>query len=704
MVRQTWPERRERIRQLLRIPSENDVDEDGEAWLLDDLVWNPASRPDNREELDKLAFGDRDLNPLGTIAKGQFGLVDVVRCKIDERLYARKVVEKRLALRAREQCHPQVERDILLLARSRNTEWVPHLLCAFQSSEKLSLVMTYADSGSLWDIVESLADGACLPESDLLWWMPQAVCGIEWCHSQGFAHRDIKPHNFVFDSSKRLRLIDFGSAAKLLPPARDGVQLVPKRECLVPCGTCDYISPEVLGAHEEALVECETDDRDDTVQYDPNVGGYGKETDWWSFGAMFYELAFGIAPFYAKDVRRTYTKIIDHENNLVFPRTSQVSSSYVGFLKSLLCHHDARLGRRRSQPVQSHPYFKRIKWQALHKEQPPRSLHLPHYSSVPQPLAPDTSINDEGLSREIAEGKTAQPFDFSALFQSTMMSPSFAIGHSRSVNASMAAGKAQRPVEISNNESAFIGFSWGPEVNHFNRKPLPGPATPAFVNATPARRSTAAPHSDPLPSVAAFVTPMRGMTMSPAAATIPRSAMRRGLSDREALRQLVGCVTVSARKRVLQSGRTPRLPVLRGVAFRNSDDGGSVSGTNESETEDERPLPPSPSPSPRPSSRVSNRMTMMSDSMSSRSRAQTPDSRELTPPRSRSQNTTPTLEASVRVPTEVTARFPRRPLEIDDRFGEKEAALNLKLAEMGERHAALMKRISDLEQQLRQAK
>lgn len=44
--------------------------------------------------------------------------------------------------------------------------------------------------------------------------------------------------------------------------------------------------------------------------YEP--GGYGRETDWWSFGAMIYEMVYGVAPFFANDIRQTYLKIVDH--------------------------------------------------------------------------------------------------------------------------------------------------------------------------------------------------------------------------------------------------------------------------------------------------------------------------------------------------------------------------------------------------------
>lgn len=110
-------------------------------------------------------------------------------------------------------------------------------------------------------------------------------------------------------------LIDFGSAAPLLPPNSDGSQQVPKRHCLVPCGTCDYISPEILQCHEEALVALEMTDNPEGLSAisDHEPGGYGRETDWWSFGAMVYEMVYAIAPFFASDIRSTYLKIMDHQ-------------------------------------------------------------------------------------------------------------------------------------------------------------------------------------------------------------------------------------------------------------------------------------------------------------------------------------------------------------------------------------------------------
>lgn len=118
---------------------------------------------------------------------------------------------------------------------------------------------------------------------------------------------DVKPQNFVITATSHLKLIDFGSAAPLQPPdAETHIQYVLKRYCLLPCGTVDYIAPEILDMYEAALVAL---DLEESLKEEE---GYGKEVDWWSLGAMMFELTTGQAPFFADDISQTYLKIMNH--------------------------------------------------------------------------------------------------------------------------------------------------------------------------------------------------------------------------------------------------------------------------------------------------------------------------------------------------------------------------------------------------------
>lgn len=53
--------------------------------------------------------------------------------------------------------------------------------------------------------------------------------------------------------------------------------------------------------------------------------GYGKECDWWSLGAIFFECLVGYAPFCSDSPADTYKKIIDWPRYLSFPEEVYIS-------------------------------------------------------------------------------------------------------------------------------------------------------------------------------------------------------------------------------------------------------------------------------------------------------------------------------------------------------------------------------------------
>ncbi|KAL4079916.1 kinase-like domain-containing protein [Scleroderma yunnanense] len=552
----SWAERNNLLSSLLRTQ-----DDDDQGLALDRVLHgqNVVGKTSTTIKIDSLRFSDRDLSVFGTLDHGQFGVIDVVNCTLDGRVYVRKSIDKMFALRAREQCSPQIERDILRLAKRQDSLWAPHLLCAYQTPSHLYIVMDYAEGGTLCDVLESSPLDGRISESDVLWWAPQAVCAIHWCHSQGFAHRDIKPQNFVLTSRYRLLLIDFGSAAPLLPAEPDGGRFIPHRHCLVPCGTCDYISPEILQAHEDALVALELSDRSsDTAASREPRSSCGLETDWWSFGAMLYELVFGITPFFAKDIRTTYLRIMDHKTSLRFDKTVAVTEHFRDLLGRLLTNRVNRLGRRNVMEIMEHPFFDNVDWSLVGKEEMPAGMHVPQFAYSMPTIGAAESVHDH------PEDNLSQPFAFSAFFQS---SPVYS---SPGVSILQSASSARYSFGSSQADAAFIGFSWGPSKDAFplredrpsrglsDKLSTPRPLGPVYTRSPIDSAKTSSMH------LTAFATPIRPHNVTPyhtlpRPSTIRRTAARRAVSDREAMKQLVDCIGMSARKKVLASGRKPRI-------------------------------------------------------------------------------------------------------------------------------------------------
>jgi len=199
----------------------------------------------------------------------------------------------------------------------------------------------------------------------------------------------------------------------------------------------------------------------------------------------------------------------------------------------------------------------------------PQDLHLPEFNyDVPLTghLIPQDSPDPVAQPPPLDESDTSLPFALSALRQlsspnsltvsSMHMTPASKFTQSVAGNAGQTA-------------SSFIGFTWGPAVDSFDsKKDSPTPMKVAL------RNHLMVPVTPQGSAEKVFETPVRGNpTATPFTrpSTVRRStAPRRVISDREAMKELVNLVGMSARKRVIESGHKPRMLAGMSIGERSS--------------------------------------------------------------------------------------------------------------------------------------
>jgi branched-chain amino acid transport system substrate-binding protein len=145
----------------------------------------------------------------------------------------------------------------------------PHILPVFDFGEAdgyTYIVMPFVSSGTLADLLK----GQPLPLKDIRTIVTQVGDALDYAHSNGLVHRDVKPSNVLVDARRNCLLTDFG-IAKIV----EGTARFTATGGLV--GTPAYMSPE-QGTGEKV----------------------DRRSDIYSLGVILYEMATGRAPFNAE--------------------------------------------------------------------------------------------------------------------------------------------------------------------------------------------------------------------------------------------------------------------------------------------------------------------------------------------------------------------------------------------------------------------
>ncbi|KAL6888123.1 hypothetical protein ACP4OV_009149 [Aristida adscensionis] len=131
-----------------------------------------------------------------------------------------------------------------------------------QHSKTPSLIFEYVNNTDFKVLYPTLTD------YDIRYYIYELLKALDYCHSRGIMHRDVKPHNVMIDQElRKLRLIDWGLAEFHHPAGKEYNVHVASRY---------FKGPELLV---------------DSQDYDYSL-------DMWSLGCMFAGMIFRKAPFF----------------------------------------------------------------------------------------------------------------------------------------------------------------------------------------------------------------------------------------------------------------------------------------------------------------------------------------------------------------------------------------------------------------------
>ncbi|XP_056100642.1 MAP kinase-interacting serine/threonine-protein kinase 2a [Rhinichthys klamathensis goyatoka] len=206
------------------------------------------------------------------LGEGAYAVVQTCINLITNKEYAVKIIEKRPG-----HSRSRVFREVEMLYQCQGHRNILELVEYFEDEDKFYLVFEKLRGGS---ILTHIHRRQHFNEQEASIVVQDIASALDFLHNKGMAHRDLKPENILCEHSDRISPVkicdfDLGSGIKLNSDSSP----ISTPELLTPCGSAEYMAPEVVEAfNEEASI-------------------YDKRCDLWSLGVILYIMLSGYPPF-----------------------------------------------------------------------------------------------------------------------------------------------------------------------------------------------------------------------------------------------------------------------------------------------------------------------------------------------------------------------------------------------------------------------
>ncbi|CAD6224608.1 unnamed protein product [Miscanthus lutarioriparius] len=244
------------------------------------------------------------------IGQGKFGSVCICRARAGG---GEEFACKALPKNGEETVHREVE----IMQHLSGHPGVVTLRAVFEDADRFYLVMELCGGGRLLD---EIAREGKFSEQRAAIVIKDLMAVLKYCHEMGVVHRDIKPENILLTKAGKVKLADFGLAARVT----NGQKLFGV------AGSPAYVAPEVLS------------------------GSYSEKVDIWGAGVLLHVLLLGSLPFQGGSLDAVFESIKTVE--LDFSSSPWESISILGRdLISQMLNRDVST-RMTADEVLSHPW------------------------------------------------------------------------------------------------------------------------------------------------------------------------------------------------------------------------------------------------------------------------------------------------------------------------------------------------------------
>ncbi|KAL8143376.1 hypothetical protein V2J09_016408 [Rumex salicifolius] len=256
------------------------------------------------------------------LGHGQFGYTYVATDRsTGDRVAVKKIDKNKMVLPVAVE---DVKREVKILQELTGHENVVQFYNAFEDENYVYIAMELCEGGELLDRILAKKDSR-YSEKDAAVVVRQMLKVAAECHLHGLVHRDMKPENFLFKSTKGdspLKATDFG-LSDFIKPGKRFSDIV---------GSAYYVAPEVLKRKS------------------------GPESDVWSIGVITYILLCGRRPFWDKTEDGIFKEVLRNKPDFRRKPWPSISNSAKDFVKKLLVK-DPRTRLTAAQAL-SHPWVR----------------------------------------------------------------------------------------------------------------------------------------------------------------------------------------------------------------------------------------------------------------------------------------------------------------------------------------------------------